>query len=345
MKADVTIMGAGVFGLSCAWACTKAGARVRVIDPAGIGAGASGGLVGALSPHVPGGWNAKKQFQFEALVTAERWWAEVAEAGGTDPYYARTGRLQAVADETALGLARVRTEAAETCWDAMAEWVVIPAGDAGVFAPVSPTGRLVRDTLSARVHPRRALQALASAVEANGGEVVSRDGRAEGAVIWATGVAGLDALSAELGRSIGTGVKGQAALLRYDAGDAPQIFADGLHVVPHGDGTVAVGSTSERDWTDAGGTDAQLDTLIARARALVPALGDAPVIDRWAGLRPRASTRSPILGAWPGRPGHFIANGGFKIGFGIAPKVGQVMAALVLEGRDDIPAPFRPDAL
>ena len=47
------------------------------------------------------------------------------------------------------------------------------------------------------------------------------------------------------------------------------------------------------------------------------------------------------LGPWPGREGHYIANGGFKIGFGVAPKVAQVMAALVLEGRDGIPAGFR----
>jgi glycine/D-amino acid oxidase-like deaminating enzyme len=48
-----------------------------------------------------------------------------------------------------------------------------------------------------------------------------------------------------------------------------------------------------------------------------------------------------MLGAWPDRPGHFIANGGFKIGFGMAPKVAEVMADLVLEGRDTIPQGFR----
>ncbi len=178
-----------------------------------------------------------------------------------------------------------------------------------------------------------------------GGEIIVGAAKAEGTVIWATGTAGLDELSRGLGRTVGTGVKGQAALLRHDAADAPQIFADGLHIVPHGDGTVAIGSTSERDWSRADDTDSQLDALIAKARAMVPALADAPVIDRWAGLRPRAATRSPILGAWPGRPGHYVANGGFKIGFGIAPKVGQVMAALVLEGRDEIPAEFCPAAL
>ena len=48
-----------------------------------------------------------------------------------------------------------------------------------------------------------------------------------------------------------------------------------------------------------------------------------------------------MLGYWPGKPGHFIANGGFKIGFGMAPKVGEVMADLVLDDIDSIPDGFR----
>ena len=68
---DVTIRGAGIFGLSVGWACARRGARVRVIDPGGIGAGASGGIVGALSPHVPEHWNPKKAFQLRALLMAE----------------------------------------------------------------------------------------------------------------------------------------------------------------------------------------------------------------------------------------------------------------------------------
>ena len=61
---------------------------------------------------------------------------------------------------------------------------------------------------------------------------------------------------------------------------------------------------------------------------------------------PKSTTasRAPMVGAWPGRPGHFIANGGFKIGFGMAPKVAEVMADLVLEGRDSIPEGFQVDA-
>ena len=47
-----------------------------------------------------------------------------------------------------------------------------------------------------------------------------------------------------------------------------------------------------------------------------------------------------MLGPWPERPGHFIANGGFKIGFGMAPKISEVMADLILEDRDQIPKGF-----
>lgn len=59
---DVTVMGAGVFGLSVAYACAVRGASVRVIDPNGVAAGSSGGLVGALAPHVPENWNDKRRF-------------------------------------------------------------------------------------------------------------------------------------------------------------------------------------------------------------------------------------------------------------------------------------------
>jgi glycine/D-amino acid oxidase-like deaminating enzyme len=203
---------------------------------------------------------------------------------------------------------------------------------------------MVRDTLSARIAPRAALAALVAAIRAQGGEVETGEAEAVGPVVWATGVAGLAELSSASGREAGGGVKGQALLLRHAAAEAPQLFVDGLHIVPHADGTVAVGSTSERGWDDPAATDGQLDALLARAVAACLPLAGAPVIDRWAGLRPRARSRAPMLGEWPGRRDAYIANGGFKIGFGMAPKVAEVMADLVLEGRDAIPAGFRVEA-
>ena len=226
-------------------------------------------------------------------------------------------------------------------WQGRADWAVVERARFGHWAPASPSGLVIHDTLTARIAPARAVAALAAAFTAAGGEVVIGAAEPQGAVIWATGAQGLADLSQALGREVGGAVKGQAALLDHDARALPQLFADGLHIVPQADGTVAIGSTSERQFDEADSTDAQLDTLIAQARAACPPLADAPVIARWAGLRPRARTRAPMLGHWPDRPGHYIANGGFKIGFGIAPMVGaKVMADLVLEAQDAIPQGF-----
>jgi glycine oxidase len=341
-RPDLTVMGGGILGLSIAWEAARRGARVRLIEAVAIGAGASGGLVGSLAPHVPEQWNEKKAFQRDNLLMAEGWWAAVQAASGRDPGYARSGRLQPLADARAVEAARARGVEAGVLWLGQAAWRVVPA-PAG-WGPVSATGLVVEDTLTARIHPRRAQAALVGALRALGAEVVLGEGERVGPVVWATGVAGLLALSGDLGCAVGGGVKGQAALLAHDAAGCPQIFANGVHIVPHGDGTVAIGSTSEREWADPMATDARLDELIACARLICPALRDAPVLERWAGLRPRAASRSPLLGPWPGRAGEFVANGGFKIGFGMAPKIAEVMADLVLDGVDRIPASFRLEA-
>ena len=342
-RCDLTVRGGGIFGLSIAWEAARRGARVRLIETATIGAGSSGGLVGALAPHVPENWNAKKQFQLASLLASEAFFASASAATGLPTGYARTGRLQPIADAAALALAHQRSASARSLWQGQALWQVIRAGPSP-WHPASPTGHLIHDTLSARIDPRRTVACLAAAIRTTG-EVILGQAENHGPTIWATGLAGLHDLSQALGRPIGTGVKGQAATLLYDAGDLPQLFVDSVHIVPHDDGSVAIGSTSERQWHDATTTDAQLDALIARARAALPALQDAPVLQRWAGLRPRTTTRAPLLGAWPARPGHFIANGGFKIGFGMAAKVAQTMVDLVLENRDTIPSEFRTTAL
>ncbi|MDO6479685.1 FAD-dependent oxidoreductase [Shimia thalassica] len=340
---DVTVLGAGAFGLSVAWACLQRGAKVRVIDPYGVGAGSSGGVVGALAPHTPENWNDKKEFQFQSLIMAEAFWAEVEETGGVSSGYGRTGRLQPVLNDRGLELARARQETSGALWRGQAKWRVISEEDAGPWAPRTPTGFLIHDTLSARMHPRMACASLAAAIQEKGGEI-TKEAPHEGQVVWATGWQGLVSLSQDMGRMVGNGVKGQAALLRLDRPDLPQLFADSVHVVPHVDGTVAIGSTSEREFENPTSTDAQIDAVLERAFAAVPALKNAEVIERWAGVRPRAKSRAPMLGRHPLREGAFIANGGFKIGFGMAPKVGAVMAELILDGMDTIPEDFRPEA-
>jgi glycine/D-amino acid oxidase-like deaminating enzyme len=338
-RPEITIRGAGIFGLSIAWELTCRGARVRIVDPQGPLAGASGGLVGALAPHVPENWNDKKAFQLHALLMAQEWWAKVAEASGQDPGYARLGRVQPLADAQAVARAESRALDAARIWKNNARWLIRPGGRD--FDPPSDSGLVLEDTLSARLSPRRAGEALMEALRQSG-VVVQRDAADEGQVVWATGAQGLRELTAQLGRDMGRGEKGQAMSVRLYVPDQPQVYVDGLHIVPHADGTVAIGSTSERNYDDPSIPDAQLEALHARAIEAMPLLETAPIVTRWAGERPRSKTRAPLLGPCPDRAGHYIANGGFKIGFGIAPGVARAISDLVLDGHDTIPLEFRP---
>ena len=326
-------------GLSIAWACTLRGAKVCLVDPNGPTFGSSGSIVGALSPHVPERWEPKKQFQLESLLMAQDFWDRVTEHGGLRTGYMRTGRLQPIANDNVLKLSQTRSEAAKTLWQGHAQWSVIPSDPANPWEPRSPTGMLMHDNLSAHMHPRMACAALVAALQSKDVEVVT-DAPDVGRTIWATGAQGLADLSQEYQHEVGAGEKGQAALLKFDMPNAPQLYADYLHVIPHENGTVGVGSTSERYFDDQKSTDEQLEDIIDRIRIALPVLADAPVIERWAGLRPRSRTRAPMLGELPDRPDHFVANGGFKIAFGLAPKIAEVMADLVLEGRNNIPDIF-----
>jgi glycine/D-amino acid oxidase-like deaminating enzyme len=327
-------------GLCAAWALVRRGVRVAVIDPAGPGAGASGGLVGALAPHAPDPWDAKKAFQLQALRMAPGFWAAVAAAGGGDPGYARTGRLAQAPDPAR---ARTRAQAAAANWAATGDWRLVGAeGNPWGLAPMG--GQLARDTLTARIDPRRAVAALTSALAASG-VTVAAEAPDRGLVVHATGQAGLRALMGPDAPPLAGGEKGQAARLAFAAPDWPQVYLDGLYLVPHADGTVAVGSTSERTWVTDSGTDHQLETLIDRARRLAPALRDARVLDRWAGIRPRWPTRAPLLGPWPGRPGHLIANGLYKTGFALAPLLAERLADLIVTGQADLPDGMRPDVM
>ncbi len=340
-KVDVEIFGGGIFGLATAWSCARRGASIRVIERHRLGCGASGGPVGALAPHAPDNWNEKKAFQLQSLLMAEDWWAVVADASGIDPGYARTGRIQEVPDRPgARELARRRARAAAVNWRGSAEWTVTEPEDA--WHPHTASGLLIHDSLSARISPARALHCLSEALLRSGCEIVegATESRGSNCKIWATGHEGLLRLNSELAGQVGRGEKGQALLLDHDARDRPQLFCDGIHVVPHADGTTAVGSTSERDFADPASVDEQLDALHAKASRLVPEISHARVIARWAGIRPRAITRAPLLGRHPLKTGHFIANGAFKIGFGIAPLVGECLAELVLSGTCRIPPDF-----
>lgn len=317
------------------------GAHVRIYEARGVGAGASGGLIGALSPHTPEKWNPKKAFQLRALLGADAYWAKIAAGSGLPVGYGRIGRVLPLASDAARALAHDRVAAADTLWQGRARWRIVEAVSG--LAP-NPHG-FVHETLTARIFPQQAMAALARAAMGQGVEILENHPIADPQdlaadhVILAAGHHSFDlcpGLPAEFGR----GVKGQSALLAADLDDMPAVLAGGLYVVPHGALGAAIGSTSEKTWDDPDRTDERLEALVAQARALVPALGSARVAARWAGIRPRARLPDPVLGQIPGADRLWLFSGGFKIGLGLAPLLAQALADLILTGDADLPESF-----
>ena len=191
---DLVVRGAGVLGLTVAWEAAKRGLKVCIIDPNGIASTASGGIVGALAPHVPENWNSKKQFQFQSLVKSEKFWNDVDLVSGVNSGYARLGRLQPIDDEKALLLAQNRQENSKHLWRGLAKWQIIDSS--GPWAIASKTKKWVFDNLSARINPKDACFSLARAIEKHGGLFETEPIKNLNAkTVWATGVHDLDRIS------------------------------------------------------------------------------------------------------------------------------------------------------
>lgn len=366
---ELLIVGGGVMGLWAAVHANRAGIRTLLVDAASAGSGASGGLLGALMAHMPDRWSEKKQFQFDCLVSLEQEIAWLEGETGMSCGYSRSGRIIPLPKPHLRAIAERHEQDALVNWrhgERQFHWHVrdeLPAGMAGsgwLDAACGQAG-FVHDTLGARVSPRRFCSAL-RAYLAHSRHVTVREGSAVQRLDPCEGVAVLeDGGQIRFGRAIlaaghqafallqqaigwhgahetGQPVKGQAALLRASVDSSlPLVFMDGLYIVPHEDGYVAVGSTSENDFNDPYATDEKLDSLIARARELSPALAGAEVAERWAGLRPKAAGIDPMVGVHPDFPRLTFLGGGFKVSFGIAHRLAQV--ALGAPGSENVALP------
>jgi glycine/D-amino acid oxidase-like deaminating enzyme len=358
-RTDVIVVGAGIFGLWTAWYCLRRGLSVTVLEREGQAAGASGGPLGALAPHAPDRWTPKKRIQFEALAALPEALAAVEAAGGGSAAYARVGRLQPLATAAARVRARHQADAAAEAWgETWSMGLLETSPDPDWLADEAAPFGLLFDDFTARLDPQATCEAIGRAIRAAGGRIETgvavhrvAPGRVETATgprtslaaVVAAGAESFDLLAPHLGRVAGGGVKGQALFIAASVADVPVIAADGLFIVPHRHG-VAVGSTSETLWDDPRTTDAALDALHARALAICPALRERAVVRRWAGIRPRAAGRDPMVGPVPGAPGLYACTGGYKIGFGLGHRIGSELAGMIAGEAASLPASFRVEA-
>lgn len=106
------------------------------------------------------------------------------------------------------------------------------------------------------------------------------------------------------------------------------IRAPEVYLVPRSDGRILIGSTLEEAGYDKR-TDADtIHRMHQAAIRMVPLLGQARILEDWAGLRPGTPDDLPILGA-TSTPGYFVATGHFRDGILLTPVTALVMAQVV----------------
>ncbi len=336
MPPDLIIVGAGIFGLWAARHALKRGERVLVLEKRHVGAGASGGFLGSLMPHMPDRWNDKKQMQYEGLSSIGDAIRELEADTGVNCGFRRCGRLMPLGHERMLVHLRERIEGARTNWTDEAGKPIfsiqhIDTPFAGTIAEgwlaenAAPFGAAF-DTLTARVNPRGYLEALETYlrnhpcaelredcevvdIEAagEGVDIILSDGEsiAGGRVLIANGWEAYPLIGriggAVKGQPItGRGVKGQAVLLEHLHGDeAPVLYDSGSYIVPHG---ISVGrDNKKRPNRIAVGSTSRDDWLPFEADAEIERCrfdeGDMDFLERARRLCP-AIAATPITEAW-----------------------------------------------
>ncbi|MCR9122470.1 MAG: FAD-binding oxidoreductase [Phyllobacteriaceae bacterium] len=363
---DIAVIGGGIVGLWYARVAAQHGARVLLIEKRTIASGASGGMLGALMPHQPTGWNAKKQFQLDGLLSLPGRVEALEAETGLSCGYGRTGRLMPIGHAEKRRQSAQWADGATVHWPDGCAWTVEDANPApGWLTDAALTHGVNRDTLSARIDPRRLTAALRAALEtddhvtirentevagidADGTLTLEDDDTINpGVTIIAAGIGSFPLIDPENPARIGRGVKGQGALLQPAHPIdplSPILYDKGVYVIAHESGRIAVGSTSEDAFDAPDTTDEKLEAIIAQATALCPALEGATLVERWAGIRPRAEGREPLVGPLPGASSVVLATGGFKISFAIAHLMADAAVGFALGGRPEgLPEAFLPE--
>ena len=130
--------------------------------------------------------------------------------------------------------------------------------------------------------------------------------------------------------------KGQSFSLRMDPNAPPilsrVLFAQDTYIVPKADGRIIVGATVEPGTFDGSITPSGMLHCMSEATRLVPALADLPIEEQWAGLRPTTPDKCPLLGATEQWENVYLAGGYWRNGVLLAPKTGQLVGDLIVNG-------------
>ena len=368
-SAEIVVIGGGVIGLAIARALVLRGASdVCLIERSSLGQEASFAAAGMLAPQA----EADSQDDLFTLASRSRdmyanFAASLREETGTDVELDTTGTLYLALNYHDLVEIEKRHH-----WQSAAGLVVeklTPAQARELEPCISNTvvGAL-RFPLDVQVENRRLLSALTSSVSKLGVAILTETAvesikvekdRVNGvqtsrsfiscrtvvvaAGTWSSWIP-LSPKKPETPPVKIEPIRGQ--MISFDA--RPQlcrhvIYTPRGYVVPRQDGRILAGSTSERAGFAKQVTASGIGAILANAQEITPAMANLPIVDTWAGLRPRASDNLPVLGPCDEIGGLFYATGHYRNGILLAPVTGELIAKAIVDGiLSPLLGPFSP---
>jgi glycine oxidase len=351
-SADVVIIGGGVIGLTIARALAQRGVRdVCLVERSDVGTEASFAAGGILAPQAEA--DCRDEF-FELACRSRDLYGQFADAlreeTGVDVELDRTGTLYVASTEGDLKEIERRYE-----WQSRVGLAVekLTAHDARDLEPC--VSEALHGALLFRhdvqVENRRLLNALVNsaaklrikfATHTNVAAVTTERGKINGVqtscgfvscrtIIVAAGT--WSSLIEHAHTPKIEPVRGQ--MICFDA--KPQltrhvIYSPRGYLVPRHDGRLLAGSTSENAGFTKQVTAGGIGSILANAKEISPHIETLPIVDTWAGLRPRAADGLPVLGPCDEIDGLFYATGHYRNGILLAPVTGELIAEAVVKG-------------
>jgi D-amino-acid dehydrogenase len=358
LEVDTIVIGGGLLGWSAAYPLVKAGQRVALVDRADEGHATQAGA-GIIAP----GMNVRdSETGYELRKAAIAYYTELVDAltadGEPDTGYEQVG---------ALFIARSEAEA-ETL-PAMAEdmnrrrddglgnvgtvTLLDPAGARALFPPLGEIYGAVHASDACRVNGRTLRDAIRSACQRNGCELIIGEAelasatddlveiRAGSTLISGTNlIIAAGAWSCYLAEKLGFALpifpqRGQ--ILHLDmpdayTGDWPIIL--GYHdqyILTFRPNRVVCGATRESDsGYEVRLTAAGVKSVLDEGLAVAPGLGNATIAEIRIGLRPFSPDRLPVMGPAPGYDNIFLCTGHGPSGLQLGPFSGRLVAGLVM---------------
>ena len=366
-SADVVIIGGGVIGSAIARALALRGVRdVCLVERGTLGTEASFAAAGMLLPQV----EADAEDDFFKLACRSRdlypsFAKDLREETGVDVELDTTGTLYLALNEHDAEEIEKRYD-----WQTRAGLSIdlLDVAEARELEPCiseSAFGALLFPN-DIQVENRRLLSALANSVKNLGVEVLTETNvesltiernritgvqssrgliRCKSIVLAAGTWSSLLLRSSVLPDPAIQPVRGQMICLE----SKPQLTRHVLYsprgyLVPRQDGRLLAGSTSENAGFAKCVTAGGISSILQNTLEISPAIATLPVVDTWAGLRPRPADGLPVLGACGEIDGLFYATGHYRNGILLAPLTAELITEAIVAGvTSPLLAPFSPD--